>query len=211
MNWIHDLKDWTVSWAQTDNAVLALFLLAFAESSFFPIPPDILLIVMALNAPDHALFYALVCTIGSAAGGVFGYGIGISGGRPILKRFVSEEKIELVHSYFEKYEAWAIGIAGFTPIPYKIFTISAGAFYIDFIKFVLVSFLSRGARFFLVAGLIVLFGEYITDFINKYFNLLSILFVVLLVGGFFVVKKMSARAVAQEVEAGNKEKEKEKP
>jgi len=154
------------------------------------------------------MFYALVCTIGSALGGAAGYGIGISGGRPILKRFVSKEKIALVHSYFEKYEAWAIGIAGFTPIPYKIFTISAGVFYIDFIKFVLVSFLSRGARFFLVAGLIVLFGEYITDFINKYFNLLSILFVVLLVGGFFVVKKMSSRAVAQEIEAGDKETEK---
>jgi membrane protein YqaA with SNARE-associated domain len=202
MDWIHNLKDWTVSWAQTDNAVLALFLLAFAESSFFPLPPDILLIVMALNSPDHALFYAMICTLGSALGGAAGYGIGIGGGRPLLKRFVSEEKIRLVHSYFEKYEAWAIGIAGFTPIPYKIFTISAGVFYIDFIKFVLVSFLSRGARFFLVAGLIALFGEYITDFINKYFNLLSILFVVLLVGGFYVVKKMSVRAVSQENEVG---------
>ena len=197
MHWIHALKDWTVSWAQTDNAVVALFLISFAESSFFPLPPDILLIVMALNSPDQALFYAMICTLGSALGGTAGYGIGIAGGRPLLKRFVSEEKIQMVHNYFEKYEAWAIGIAGFTPIPYKIFTISAGAFSIDFIKFVLVSFLSRGARFFLVAGLIAIFGEYITDFIHKYFNLLSILFAVLLVGGFVVVKKMSARAVAQ--------------
>jgi membrane protein YqaA with SNARE-associated domain len=202
MNWIHELKDWTVSWAQTDNAVVALFLLAFAESSFFPIPPDILLIVMALNNPDQALFYALICTLGSALGGAAGYGIGIAGGRPLLKRFVSKEKISMVHNYFEKYEAWAIGIAGFTPIPYKIFTISAGAFYIDFIKFVLVSFLSRGARFFLVAGLIAFFGEYITGFINRYLNILSVLFVVLLVGGFVVVKKMSSRAVSQEDESG---------
>jgi membrane protein YqaA with SNARE-associated domain len=198
VNWIHEIKDWMLSWAQTDNAVTALFLIAFAESSFFPIPPDILLIVMALNSPDHALFYALVCTLGSAAGGVAGYGIGIAGGRPILKRFVSDEKVRMVHSYFEKYEAWAIGIAGFTPIPYKLFTISAGVFYIDFIKFVLVSFFSRGARFFLVAGLIALYGEIITNFIEKYFNLLSILFVVLLLGGFYVVKKMSHRAVSHE-------------
>jgi len=198
MNWIHELKDWTVSWAQTDNTVVALFALAFAESSFFPIPPDILLIVMALNNPDQALFYALICTIGSALGGVAGYGIGIAGGRPLLKRFVSEKKIRMVRNYFQKYEAWAIGIAGFTPIPYKLFTISAGVFYIDFIKFILVSFLSRGARFFLVAGLIALFGEYITGFIKRYFDLLSILFIVLLVGGFFVVKRMSARAVSQD-------------
>lgn len=198
MNWIHDLKEWTISWAQTDNAVTALFLLAFAESSFFPIPPDILLIVMSLNTPDHALFYALVCTLGSALGGGFGYGIGRAGGRPLLKRFVSGEKIRMVHNYFGKYEAWAIGIAGFTPIPYKIFTISAGVFYIDFVKFLLVSFFSRGARFFLVAGLIALFGDYITGFINRYFNILSVLFVVLLVGGFLAVKKMSARAVSQE-------------
>lgn len=202
MNWIHELKNWTVSWAQTDNAVVALFILAFAESSFFPIPPDILLIVMALNAPEHAMYYALICTVASALGGAAGYGIGIAGGRPLLKRFVSEKKIRMVRNYFQKYEAWAIGIAGFTPIPYKLFTISAGVFYIDFTKFVLVSFLSRGARFFLVAGLISLFGEYITGFMNKYFNLISILFVILLLGGFYIVKKMSARAVSQGEDAG---------
>jgi len=201
MPWIHELQAWIVSWAQTDNALAALFLLAFAESSFFPLPPDILLIAMSINAPDQAFFYALICMVGSATGGAFGYFLGRTGGRPLLERFVSAEKIRMVHNYFEKYEAWAIGIAGFTPIPYKIFTISAGVFYIDFLKFLLVSFVSRGARFFLVAGLIALFGDYITGFIEKYFNLLSILFVVLLIGGFYVVKRMSARAVSQEDEA----------
>lgn len=201
MHWILELKAWTVSWAQTDNALVALFLLAFAESSFFPLPPDILLIAMSLNAPDQALFYALICTVGSSAGGVFGYFIGQKGGRPLLDRFVSAGKIRMVHDYFEKYEAWAIGIAGFTPIPYKIFTLSAGVFSIDFLKFVLVSFISRGARFFLVAGMIVLFGEYITGFIEKYFNLLSILFIILLVGGFYAVKKMSSQAMSGKDEA----------
>jgi len=199
--WIHELKEWTVSWAQSENAVFALFGLAFAESSFFPIPPDLLLIVMSLNSPGHALSYALVCTAGSTVGGAFGYGLGKGGGRPLLKRFVSERKIRLVHDYFRKYEAWAIGIAGFTPIPYKIFTLSAGVFYIDFVKFILVSLVSRGARFFLVAGLIALFGEYITGFIERYFNLLSILFVVLLVGGFYAVKRMSVRAMARRDDA----------
>ena len=197
MHWIHDLKEWTVAWAHSDNAVVALFLLAFAESSFFPIPPDILLVVMALNDPGQAFYYAFICMVGSAAGGIFGYGLGRGGGRPLLERFVAREKIAMVHQYFEKYEAWAIGIAGFTPIPYKIFTISAGVFYIDFVKFVLVSFLSRGARFFLVAGLIKFYGEYVTDFLQRYFNILTIIFVVLLVGGFYVVKKMSVRAVKQ--------------
>jgi membrane protein YqaA with SNARE-associated domain len=197
VHWIHELKEWTVAWAHTENAVVALFVLAFAESSFFPIPPDILLIVMALNSPDQALFYALVCTVGSSAGGVFGYVLGKGGGKPLLERFVAREKIVMVHNYFQKYEAWAIGIAGFTPIPYKIFTISAGVFYIDFVKFVLVSFLSRGARFFLVAGLISFYGAYITEFLERYFNILSIIFIVLLVGGFYVVKKMSLRVVSK--------------
>ncbi len=201
MPWIHELKVWIISWAQTDNALVALFLLAFAESSFFPLPPDILLIAMSLNAPDQALYYALICTVGSASGGAFGYFLGQKGGRPLLNRFVSAGKIRMVHDYFEKYEAWAIGIAGFTPIPYKIFTLSAGVFYIDFLKFLLVSFFSRGARFFLVAGMIALFGEYITGFVEKYFNLLSILFIILLIGGFYVVKKISSQAVSQKDKA----------
>ena len=168
-----------------------LFLLAFAESSFFPVPPDVLLIALALMSPEMSFSLAAICTLGSVLGAAFGYFIGIKGGRPLLERLVSHEKISLVHDYFNKYEAWAIGIAGFTPIPYKIFTISAGVFYINFTRFMLISILSRGGRFFLVGGVIYFFGPTIKVYIDKYFNIFSIGIVVLVVLGFVVLKFMA--------------------
>ncbi|NQT06679.1 MAG: DedA family protein [Candidatus Omnitrophica bacterium] len=170
---------------------LGLFMLSFAESSFFPIPPDILLIALALITPESSFFLALITTIGSVLGAIFGYFVGLKGGRPLLEKFVSKEKISLVHNYFNKYEAWAIGIAGFTPIPYKVFTISAGVFYINFTRFIIASILSRGARFFLVGGAIYLFGDTIKLYIEKYFNLFTIAFVLLLVLGFVAIKLFS--------------------
>jgi membrane protein YqaA with SNARE-associated domain len=187
---IKSLIDWTIHWAQTDYGTYALFLIAFVESSFFPIPPDVLLIALSILSPQIALYYATVCTVGSVLGGAFGYFIGLKGGKPILERFFAHEKIVLVHSYFEKYEAWAIGIAAFTPIPYKVFTIAAGVFYINFRKFMLVSILGRGGRFFIVAGLIKLFGTEIKYLIENYFELFTILFVVLLAGGFALLRKL---------------------
>jgi len=184
-----------ISWADSPYGVHALFLLAVAESSFFPIPVDVLLIALGLGAPDQALFFAAVCTVGSVTGGVAGYGIGLAGGRPILRRFVSDEKMDRIHRYFEKYEDWAIGIAGFTPIPYKVFTISAGVFLINFRRFVGISFLSRGARFFLVGGLIWLYGDAIRALIEKYFNLFTVLFMVVLIGGFLLLHRQGSRAV----------------
>jgi membrane protein YqaA with SNARE-associated domain len=187
------LIDWTLQWANTPYGPLALFVLAFAESSFFPVPPDILLIALGLLKPAFALWLAAITTIGSVLGGMFGYFIGIKGGKPILERLVKKEKIVLVHNYFEKYEAWAIFIAGFTPIPYKVFTIAAGVFYIDFKKFVLASILGRGGRFFIVATLIMFFGEQIKYFISKYFNIFSIIFVILLILGFYCLKHIPVR------------------
>src|SRR3990167_5298438 len=192
---IHDLIQWTIHWAQTDYGTYALFLIAFVESSFFPIPPDVLLIALSIISPQIAMFYATVCTVGSVTGGAFGYLIGLKGGRPILERFFSHEKIQLVHNYFEKYEAWAIGVAAFTPIPYKVFTIAAGVFYINFKKFVLVSILGRGGRFFIVAGLIQLFGAEIIHLIENYFELFTIIFVALLIGGFMLLKKLSVQGL----------------
>lgn len=197
---IHNLINWTIHWAQTDYGTYALFLIAFAESSFFPIPPDILLITLSIISPQIAIFYAIVCTVGSVTGGAFGYLIGLKGGKPIMERFFSHEKIQLVHSYFEKYEAWAIGIAAFTPIPYKVFTIAAGVFYINFKKFVLVSILGRGGRFFIVAGLIMLFGAEIKHFIHNYFELFTIIFIALLIGGFMLLKKLSIPGLSKGVE-----------
>lgn len=166
-----------------------LFILAFMESSFFPIPPDILLIALSLASPEKALFYALICTIGSVVGGMFGYLIGYIGEEAVLKRLFSQQKIEKVHNLFNKYEVGAIAIAGFTPIPYKVFTIAAGVFYINFWKFVITSFWSRGARFFMEALLIFYFGEPILTFLNKYFDILSLIAVALLIPSYIFWKK----------------------
>ena len=170
---------------------LGLFAVSFAESSFFPIPPDILLIALAVTTPKAALFLAMIATVGSVLGAIFGYFMGLKGGRPILRKFVSAEKIALVENYYKKYDVWAVGIAGFTPIPYKIFTISAGVFSLNFTRFLIVSIISRGGRFFLVGGAIYIFGEKISRLIERYANIISVAFIVLLVGGFYIVKKLA--------------------
>ncbi|MBR9676386.1 DedA family protein [Candidatus Woesearchaeota archaeon] len=166
-----------------------LFVLAFIESIFFPVPPDFLLIILCLSNPSYALFYALLASLGSLLGGITGYGIGRYGGLPVLRRLIKEKTIKKAHRLFEKYEAWTIGIAGFTPVPYKVFTLSAGVFYINFKLFVVISAITRSARFFIVATLIMLYGEIIVGFIDKYFNLLSILSVLVLIIFFVLYKK----------------------
>ncbi|MFQ5893883.1 MAG: YqaA family protein [Nitrospinota bacterium] len=181
---------WTIYWAQTPYGAVALFVLAFAESSFFPIPPDVLLIALGILSPPLVLLYAAICTAGSVLGGMFGYLIGLKGGKPILERLVAREKIVAVHNYFDRYNVWAIGIAGFTPIPYKVFTIAGGVFYINFRLFVLASCLGRGGRFFLVGGLIFAFGPQIQTLLIQHLNWASLVFVALLVGGFLALGKL---------------------
>jgi membrane protein YqaA with SNARE-associated domain len=190
--WLRKLYDWVLSWAETRYGVPALFVLAFAESSFFPVPPDVLLIALAISIPAKSMYYALVCSVGSVLGGMAGYLIGsefmASVGHEIIRLYGFTDKWELVGSLYNRYAAWAVGIAGFTPIPYKVFTIAGGAFNIDFFVFVIASVISRSARFFLVAGLIYFFGPAIRGFIERYFNILAVVFVVLLIGGFALVK-----------------------
>ena len=200
MNSIRKLYDWVLKWAETPYGPLALFILAFAESSFFPIPPDILLIALALGARKKSLYFALICSLASITGGLFGYGIGHllwwegSGYTGIAYFFFnnipgfSEQLFNALQSQYDQYGFMIIFTAGFTPIPYKIFTISAGAFDINLLNFLIASTISRSARFFLVSGLIWKFGEPIRSFIDKYFNLLTILFTVLLIGGFILIK-----------------------
>ncbi len=189
---LRNLYDWVLHWAETPYGIWALFLLAFAESSFFPVPPDILLIALAVAIPKKSLKYAMVCSVGSVLGGCFGYLIGwqfMAGiGEKIISFYNLTDKIEYIQALYMQYDAWAISIAGFTPIPYKIFTISAGAFDINFSVFIIASILSRSARFFLVGGLIYFFGAGIQAFIDKYFNQLAIAFTVLLVAGFVIIK-----------------------
>ena len=179
-------------WAETPYGAWALFLLAFCESSFFPIPPDILLIALAVAIPKKSLKYALICSAGSVLGGCLGYLIGwqfmASLGDRIIDLYGLASKWDYIETLYRQYDAWAIGIAGFTPIPYKLFTISAGAFKINFWVFFLASALSRSCRFFLVGGLIYIFGPHIQRFIDRYFNILAVGFTILLVVGFAAVK-----------------------
>lgn len=186
------LYDWVLHWAETPYGTWALFLLSFCESSFFPIPPDVLLIALAVGIPKKSFKYALVCSVGSVLGGCLGYLIGwqfMAGiGEKIIAFYGLTQKIEYIKELYINYDAWAIGIAGFTPIPYKVFTISAGAFNINFPVFIIASTISRSARFFLVGSLIYIFGPRIQTFIDKYFNILAVAFMVLLVAGFVIIK-----------------------
>ncbi len=181
-----------MEWIQTPAGIWALFFIAVAESSFFPIPPDVFLIALCISAPEKSFKFAGVCAVGSVLGGILGYGLGLGFmdtiGRTILDWYGLHDKYEVVQNLYRTYDAWAVGAAGFTPLPYKLFTITAGAFKINFPVFVAVSILSRSARFLLVAGLIYKFGAPVQHFIMRYFNLLTIIFLFLLIGGFVLLK-----------------------
>lgn len=189
--WIRWLYDWTLHWAKTPHAAVALFLVAFAESSFFPIPPDVLLIAMVVAVPLRFFRYALICTLGSVFGGMLGYYIGFAlmetVGWKIIDFYQAGQLWTQFQAKYQEYGLIFLATAAFTPIPYKVATIASGATYIEFLPFVVISALGRAGRFFLVAVLLRLFGERIKTFIETYFDILSLLFVILLVGGFIVV------------------------
>lgn len=184
--------DWVMQWSSSPYAGWALFWLALVESSFFPVPPDVLLMAMSLSVPVKAFVYAAISSAGSVLGGMLGYFLGFGFmealGRPILEWYGVMDKFDKISGFYQEYDAWAVAIAGFTPLPYKVFTIAAGACEINFFIFVLASLLSRSARFFIVAGLIHKFGDPVKVFIEKYFNILTIVFALLLVGGFVLMK-----------------------
>ena len=188
---IRRMYDWVLSWAAHPYGATVLFLLAFAESSFFPIPPDVLLIALALGHTVGAFRFALICSVGSVLGGVGGYLIGWQlmdlVGQPILEFYQAQDTFAEVQRRFLEYGGWAVAIAGFTPIPYKVFTIASGAAQLSLPTFVIASILSRSARFFLVSGLIYYFGPTIKSFIDTYFNLLTIVFTILVLLGFIVI------------------------
>ena len=181
-----------MEWIQTPAGVWVLFFIAVAESSFLPNPPDVFLIALCIAVPKKSFKYAAICAAGSVIGGGLGYGLGMAFmdtlGLRILDLYGLEGKYQVVQGLYQQYDAWAVAAAGFTPLPYKLFTITAGAFRIDFPTFMLVSLVARSARFFLVAALIYKFGAPVQHFINKYFNILTIAFLVLLVGGFVLIK-----------------------
>ena len=196
-NWriLRRLYDWVLHWAHTPYGVWALFILSFTESSFFPIPPDVLLIALAISIPAKSFRYALICSIGSVIGGLFGYLIGygfmdIVGFR-IIEFYDLHAQYEKLKIFYVKYDVLIVFIAAFTPIPYKLITITAGAFNINIFTFAIASAIGRAARFYLVAWLIHRFGRHISKFIDKYFNILSVIFVILLIAGYIAIKKLA--------------------
>jgi membrane protein YqaA with SNARE-associated domain len=191
-DFLFSLKLWVENFADKPYAGIALFIIAFAESSFFPIPPDVLLIAIALLKPRLSFRYALICSIGSVLGGMFGYLIGFQFyeliGKKIIEFYHLQQQYDAVKIMYDKNAFVAIAIAGFTPIPYKVFTIAAGAFQVSFPTLVIASALSRPVRFFLVGGLIYFFGPRVKTFIDKYFDWLTIALVILLILGFVLIK-----------------------
>ena len=189
---LRKLYNWTLSWVHTKYGLLALFLLAFVESSFFPVPPDLLLIALAISRPKRSFKYALLCSIGSVLGGIFGYFIGYGFydliGAKIISALNYEHYFDIVGNYYRENAFLAVFTAALTPIPYKVFTIAAGFWKINLFTFILASIIGRSLRFFLVSTLIYLYGARIKNFIEKYFNLLTIIFMILLIGGFLIIK-----------------------
>ncbi len=248
-HWHRHLYNWVIHFADTKHGAIALFVLSFAESSFFPVPPDVLLAPLTLGAPKKWFRFALLCSIASVLGGIAGYMIGLflwayvggffhnhvpgfqwdkiqtnygntitgeirsnsiktEGMKPFPKypliitssdgkQFSYESKdvnsVEInpfstVGALYAKWDWITVAVAGFTPLPYKVITITAGVFKINFLIFIIASALSRSARFFLVAGLFGWKGEAMRPFVEKYFNLLTLAFVLLLIGGFMAIK-----------------------
>lgn len=162
-------------WIASPYALMALSVLSFSESAFFIIPPEIMLIPMALANPALGLAYGVLTTLASVAGAAFGYLIGSKGGKPILYRLFSKQKVETVRQLFHKYDTKAIFIAAFTPIPYKVFTVAAGVFELNFWRFIIASIIGRGSRYLLLSGLIVIFGDSIRYFLEHQLDKLLIL------------------------------------
>lgn len=193
-NPIRRLYDWVLRWAWTPHGQVALGVLSFAEASFFPIPPDVLLIALVLGARERWLRLALICSVASIAGGLFGYAIGWGLWAAVDQWFYAyvpgftPEKFGKVADLYREWDFWVVFVAGFTPIPYKIITITAGVFSLNLPMFIVASAVSRSARFFLVAWLLHRYGEPIRTFIDKRFNLLAIAFTALLIGGFVLIK-----------------------
>lgn len=192
MKYLRRLYDWTISLAETPYALIALVIVAFAESSFFPIPPDVLLIPIILAARERAFMIAALCTVASVAGGTFGYWIGANlfeaVGQPILDFYHKAEHFEEFKQRFNDYGAWAVLFAGVTPFPYKVITITSGATGLDFWVFTISSIIARALRFFIVAALLWKFGPPIRNFIEEKFGLVATVAIALLFGGFFMVQ-----------------------
>ena len=202
MNFIKDIYDWILNLSTKPNSNYSISILSFSEAFFFPIPPDVLLIPLCLGNRKKSWNFALLCSIFSIVGGMVGYyvgkmlwwnvpGVEYSYLANLFMEYipgVNEEGFNNIKKLYEEWDFWIVFTAGFTPIPFKLITISAGTFNINLSMFLLASIISRSARFFLLASLIKVYGESISTFIEKYFNILALLFTFLLIGGFILIK-----------------------
>lgn len=195
LNWprevIRSMYRWVISWAQKKQAQQALAVISFAESSFFPIPPDPLLIAMVTAKPQRWVRYALICTVGSIVGGIFGYIIGVAlfetVGQWVINTYHLHDQFSIMEQRYSENAFLATVVAGFTPIPYKLIAIAAGAFHVSLLIFIVASVVGRGARFFLVAYLMHHFGKRYADKIEKYIDVLGVIFITLVVVGFLAI------------------------
>lgn len=185
---------WVLHWAETPYGTPALFGLSFAESSFFPIPPDVLQIALSISKPKRSFYYATVSMIASVLGAILGWYIGHGLWAALGPFFmdyvpgVNQKNFDAVEGLYNAYGFMAITVAAFTPLPYKVFTIAAGIFHVSLPVLIVASILGRSARFFTVATCIFFFGPTVKHYIDKYFELATILFTVLLLGGFLLIK-----------------------
>ena len=200
MNWLRRLYEWVLSWASSPYAVPVLFTVSFVESSFFPIPADPLLIALILGLRKRAFYYAFICTAGSVFGGIFGYFVGsflwwtetmeFSSIATFFFTYVpgfTEQLFYNIQAQYESYNFVVIFTAAFTPIPYKVFSISAGAFDINFLTFVVASILGRGLRFYGITVVLWYFGRPVKKIINKYFDLLAILLLLISIISYIII------------------------
>ncbi|MFA5089459.1 MAG: YqaA family protein [Candidatus Omnitrophota bacterium] len=192
LRWIRRLYDWTIHWSKKKQAPYALFAISFIESSFFPIPPDVLLIAMVIANRKKWLRYAAICTIGSACGALLGYLIGWAFyetiGKAIINTYNLKNVVEIIRNKYQENAFLTIFTAAFTPIPYKAITITAGLFRIPLTMLIFASVIGRAGRFFLVSGALRIFGKKISESIEKYFDIFSIIFTLLLIGGVLALK-----------------------
>ena len=192
MNLLRSLYNWTLKKAEHKYSSWVLSIVSFAESSFFPIPPDVLLIPMIIAKRTKAWTYAFICTLSSVFGGVVGYAIGFflfnSIGILIVEFYNLTNSFDTFENYYKEYGMLIVLGAGFTPFPFKFITIASGVFSLNIFLFIFTAFIARGFRFYLLAILLFIFGEKIKFLIDKYFNILAVLFFILLIGSFMLIK-----------------------
>ena len=192
MNLLRSLYNWTLKKAEHKYSSWLLSIVSFAESSFFPIPPDVLLIPMIIAKRTKAWTYAFICTLSSVFGGVVGYAIGFflfnSIGILIVEFYHLTNSFNTFENYYKEYGMLIVLGAGFTPFPFKFITIASGVFSLNIFLFIFTAFIARGFRFYLLAILLFIFGEKIKFLIDKYFNILAVLFFILLIGSFMLIK-----------------------